>query len=206
MHAQVSDHFAGNGTCRVLLFAGIIFVLRYIKTQCCFSSSFGTTEITECQSLRFTSTFSRICYWGCDWSARLLARIRLLDPKLLNWGIFNVDCNTEVQRESDCCTWRMDKRSHHCILIKTQGDCYAFWISEAGSRYTGNRMGTSMLSSPIRKEPQHKIPSYAHLVTYKHLHLLQKLPSRRLAIIHFLHTTCCAVPSFYCASFLMRDG
>ena len=36
MHVQVSDHFTGNGTYRVLLFAGIIVVLRYLEMRYCF--------------------------------------------------------------------------------------------------------------------------------------------------------------------------
>ena len=56
MQVQLSDHFAGSGTYRILLFAGIFVVLRYLEMRYCFFFIFWTTEITECPSLRFMST------------------------------------------------------------------------------------------------------------------------------------------------------
>ena len=72
MQVQVSDHIAGSGTYRVLLFAELLLGFATWKCDIAFSSSFRTTEITEWQSLRFMSTSWRACCRRCNWSARPL--------------------------------------------------------------------------------------------------------------------------------------
>ena len=73
MQVQVSGHFAGSGTYRVCFLLELLLCFATPRCNIAFSSSFRTSEITECQSQRYLSTVSRVCCLMYNWSARLLS-------------------------------------------------------------------------------------------------------------------------------------
>lgn len=127
MQVQLSDHSAGSGTYRVLLFAGI-------APYCCasllanavllFLHLSGLRKLPNANHCGLCPPTRGLAAGGAieavDFYLLLLARIRVLDPILAKWEIFNVDWNGEIKREHGLCTCQMDARSPTLHLNQTE--------------------------------------------------------------------------------------